>query len=139
MSRSRAVRFGFSTAFRRPALFAAELAWRWAFGAAAVLLIGYSVLLFLSSIPVSDRDLFGLSGMIPGMIQSSLAHIFNGSGPKIVRLLAAAGTGAAGFAIAPCRPVRAALSQDLTSQAARRYLPRRRHNASINGRCRFVC
>jgi hypothetical protein len=89
MSRSRAVRSGFSTAFRRPAIFAAELAWRWAFGAAAILLISYSVLLFLASIPVSDRDLFGLSGLIPGMIPSALAHIFNGSGPKIVRLLAA--------------------------------------------------
>jgi hypothetical protein len=89
MSRSRSVRSGFSTAFRRPAVFAAELAWRWAFGAAAILLVSYSVLLFLTSIPVSDRDLFGLSGMIPGTVRSSLAHIFSGSGPKIVRLLAA--------------------------------------------------
>jgi hypothetical protein len=89
MSRSRAVRSGFSIAFHRPAVFAAELAWRWAFGAAAILLISYSVLLFLASIPVSDRDLLGLSGVIPGMIPSALAHIFNGSGPKIVRLLCA--------------------------------------------------
>jgi hypothetical protein len=89
MSRSRAVRSGISTAFRRPAVFAAELAWRWAFGAAALLLITYSVLLFLASVPVSDRDLIALSGVIPGMVPSALAHIFNGSGPKIVRLLAA--------------------------------------------------
>ncbi|MCU1311570.1 MAG: hypothetical protein JWO20_2695 [Candidatus Angelobacter sp.] len=89
MSRSRAVRSGLSAAFRRPAVFAAEVAWRWAFGAAALLLISYSVLLFMSSIPVSDRDLFGLSGVIPGMLPSALAHIFNGSGPKILRLLAA--------------------------------------------------
>jgi hypothetical protein len=89
MSRSRAVRSGFSTIFHHPALFAAELAWRWAFGAAALLLIGYSVLLFMSSIPVSDPDLFGPSGVIPGTVRSSLAHIFSGSGPKIVRLLAA--------------------------------------------------
>jgi hypothetical protein len=89
MSRSRAVRSGFSAVFSRPSVFAAELAWRWTFGAAALLLIGYSVLLFLSSIPISERDLFYLSGVIPGMVPSALAHIFNGAGPKTMRLLAA--------------------------------------------------
>jgi hypothetical protein len=89
MSRSQAVRSGFSVVFRRPALFAAELAWRWTFGTAALLLTAYSILLFLASTPVSDRDLFGLSGIIPGTARAALAHIFSGSGPMIVRLLAA--------------------------------------------------
>jgi hypothetical protein len=87
MSKSHAVRYGFSAVFRRPLVFAAELAWRCTFGAAAFLLVAYSVLLFLHSLPVSDADLFGLSGIIPGTYRSALAHIFSGSGPKIARLI----------------------------------------------------
>lgn len=93
MSRSQAVRSGFGAVFRKPAVFLAELAWRWAFGAATLLLLAYSVLLFTSSTSISDRDLFGLSGLIPGTMRSALVHIFSGSGPVLVRLLLAVGGG----------------------------------------------
>jgi hypothetical protein len=86
MAECHAIRAGFSTAFRRPAIFAAELAWRWAFTAAAWLLIAYGVLLFLRSVPVSDADMLGLSGIIPGRVLPTIAHILAGSGPKMVRV-----------------------------------------------------
>ncbi|MCU1287035.1 MAG: hypothetical protein JWO13_3385 [Acidobacteriales bacterium] len=87
MSRSRAVRSGFSAVFLRPWAFAAELAWRWTFGAAALLLLAYGILLFLSSTPVSDRDLMGLAGIIPGSARSAIQHIARGSGPRLLALI----------------------------------------------------
>jgi hypothetical protein len=86
MSRSHAVRNGFGAVFREPGLFAAELAWRWTFWAAAWLLLAYALLMFLQSLPVSDRDYFGLIGPIPGTAKTALANIFQGSGPKLLRL-----------------------------------------------------
>src|ERR1043166_3936470 len=86
MAECNAIRTGFSTAFRRPSLFAAELAWRWAFDFAAWLLIAYGILLFLRSVPVSDADMFGLSGIIPGRVGATILHILAGSGPKMVRV-----------------------------------------------------
>jgi hypothetical protein len=86
MSRSRAVRSGFAAIFRDPLVYVAELAWRWTYTIASALLVTYGVLLFLNSLPVSDRDLFGLSGVVPALYAEALAHIFKGSGPKMVRL-----------------------------------------------------
>src|SRR4051794_15628694 len=93
MSRSRAVRSGFTNIFRNPAVFLVELAWRWAYGAPALLLIAYSALLFLKLTPISDRDLFGLSGIIPGTAHAALSHIFSNSGPLLIRLIIALAVG----------------------------------------------
>src|SRR5260221_3155391 len=86
MAECRAVSAGFSAAFRRPAIFAAEIAWRWAFTVAAWLLVVYGVLLFLKSVPVTDADMFGLSGIIPGRVGATILHILSGSGPKMFRV-----------------------------------------------------
>jgi hypothetical protein len=86
MSRSKAVRTGFATLFRDPAIFAAELAWRWTFGIAALLLIAYALLIFLQSLTVSDRDYFGLLGIFPGTVRAALENIFHGSGPRMLRV-----------------------------------------------------
>ncbi len=86
MSKSHAVREGFAAIFRDPLVYIAELAWRWTYTLAAGLVVTYGVLLFLNSLPVSDRDLFGLSGIVPGLYGAALANIFKGSGPKMVRL-----------------------------------------------------
>lgn len=88
-SECRPVTAGFSAAFRRPAVWLAEIAWRWAFAVSAWLIIAYGVLLFLGSIPVSDADMFGLSGVIPSRVIPTIIHIFAGSGPKMVRLAVA--------------------------------------------------
>src|SRR3954471_21325540 len=89
MATCQPIRAGFSVAFKRPAVFAAEIAWRWAFTFASWLLIIYGVLLFLRSVPVSNADMFGLSGIIPGSIGPAIMHILTGSGPKMVRLAVA--------------------------------------------------
>lgn len=86
MSKSHAVREGFAAIFRDPLVYLAELAWRWTYTIAAGLVVTYGLLLFLNSLPVSDRDLFGLSGIVPGLYGAALANIFKGSGPKMVRL-----------------------------------------------------
>jgi hypothetical protein len=86
MSRSNAVRAGFTSIFRDPAVFAAELAWRWAFAITAWLLIAYALLMFLQSLTVTDSDYLGLLGIFPGTIRAALESIFHGSGPKLVRL-----------------------------------------------------
>lgn len=87
MSKSHAIREGFTSIFRDPLIYLAELAWRWTYGIAAALLTVYAVLMFLHSLPVSDRDLFGLSGILPWLYTEALANIFKGSGPKMVRIL----------------------------------------------------
>ena len=86
MSRSKAVRTGFASIFRDPLVFAGELAWRWTFAIAAWLLVAYALLMFLQSLTVTDRDYFGLLGIIPGTLRAALEHIFHGSGPKLVRI-----------------------------------------------------
>src|SRR4051812_16860651 len=86
MSRSKAVRTGFTAIFREPAIFAAELAWRWTFSVAALLVLIYALLMFLQSLAVTDSDYFGLIGFIPGTAASALANIFHGSGPKMLRV-----------------------------------------------------
>ncbi len=50
------VRSGFRAVTRQPALFFAELAWRWAFGAAAWTLVFLSIHSFLASITVSEAE-----------------------------------------------------------------------------------
>jgi len=86
MSRSRAIRSGATAIIRQPLVMLAELAWRWTLATALLVLGAYSVLLFLHSLPVTDRDMFGLSGVIPALFWQTLAHIFSGSGPKMVRI-----------------------------------------------------
>lgn len=86
MSRSGALSHGFKRVWNDPLLFCAELAWRWTFTFAVLILSGYAILLFLNSLPVSNKDLFRLSGILPGLYLDALASIFRGSGPKIVRL-----------------------------------------------------
>jgi hypothetical protein len=87
MSQSRAIRSGASAIFRQPLVMLAELAWRWTLSTAVLVLGAYSLLLFLHSLPVTDRDMFGLSGVIPSLFWQTVAHIFSGSGPKMLRIV----------------------------------------------------
>lgn len=86
MTRSGLVRAGFSSTFRRPAVIAAEIAWRWSFGAAAGALVTVAVLRFLASITVTDGDLLALRSRIPQLMADAILHIFEGSGPRLLRL-----------------------------------------------------
>lgn len=95
MSRSRAMRSAFSVIFREPVIYLSELVWRLAFTAAAALVVFYALLAYLDSLPVSNLDLFGLAGVVPGTAGLALKHIFRGSGPTLVRAVLAAIVGCA--------------------------------------------
>jgi hypothetical protein len=76
---------GFRAMFRHPAVGFGEIAWRWSFGGAAVLLACFGSLEYLDTLPVSSGDLFLLNTRHPFLVSQALAHIFGGSGPRAAR------------------------------------------------------
>lgn len=86
MTRSGLVRAGLASTFRRPAVIAAEIAWRWSFGAAAGALVTVAVLRFLATLTVTDGDLLALRSRISQLMADAILHIFEGSGPRLLRL-----------------------------------------------------
>lgn len=81
MSQLRAVRTGLKAMFHQPALVLCETVWRWLFASCSLILAFYAVALYLRSLPVSNADLFGLSGILPPLFWPSVRHIFSGSAP----------------------------------------------------------
>jgi len=75
---------GFRATATRPAVIAAEILWRWSFGAAACTLIAITLLEFLDSLTVTRNDLLLLSTRQPLLIGRVLAHIFGGSAPRLL-------------------------------------------------------
>lgn len=112
MSQSRAMRSAFSTVFRQPAIYFAELVWRSTFAVTSLLLAFYGLIGFLDSREVTDMDLFGLFGFIPGTGKAALTHIFQGSGPVLVRT-----TVAVAFGIGLLWMVLATVGQSVTFSA----------------------
>src|SRR5258707_1815445 len=70
---------GFRTAFRRPSLTLAEIAWRWTVGAVASTLFLFSVIEYLDSLTVTPADAALLRTRQPLLIGKAVAHIFRGS------------------------------------------------------------
>jgi hypothetical protein len=70
---------GFAALWHEPALFAAELTWRWCFGLAAWGLVIISGVLFLDSLKISPSDEFLLSTLQPRLLRGAVQHIFRGS------------------------------------------------------------
>jgi hypothetical protein len=70
---------GFAALWHEPALFAAELTWRWCFGLAAWGLAIISAALFLDSLKISSGDQFLLSTLQPRLLSEALRHIVRGS------------------------------------------------------------
>ncbi len=75
---------GFRAILRRPSFGLAEIAWRWSFGLAAGLLLVFSFLEYLDTLPVTRGSLFLLRTRQPVLISRALAHIFRGSGLRVV-------------------------------------------------------
>src|SRR5216684_4468161 len=75
---------GFRAIFRRPSFGLAEIAWRWSFGVAAGLLLTFSFLEYLDTLPVTRGELFLLRTHHPVLISQAIAHIFRGSAPRVV-------------------------------------------------------
>jgi hypothetical protein len=79
---------GFRVMFREPALGMAEIAWRWSLGAAASLLLSFAFLQYLDTLPVTNADLLFLRSRQPFLISQAIAHIFRGSGLRLVMVMA---------------------------------------------------
>jgi hypothetical protein len=86
MTQESPTRYGFRAVWREPGLMFAELAWRWAWGAATLLAVWFAAREFLASLDVSRRDEFQLGSGSPQLVADAILHIFQGSGPTMVRL-----------------------------------------------------
>jgi hypothetical protein len=75
---------GFRILFSRPSFGLAEIAWRWSFGAAASLLLGFSFFEYLDTLPVSRGDLLLLRTAQPLLISQAVQHIFRGSAVRVI-------------------------------------------------------
>src|SRR5712692_2316973 len=75
---------GFRAIFRQPSFGLAEIAWRWSFGVAAGLLLTFSFLEYLDTLPVTRGELFLLRTHHPILISQAITHIFRGSAPRVV-------------------------------------------------------
>src|SRR6476469_959897 len=75
---------GFQAMFRRPSLGLAEIACRWSVGLATALLLFFSFVEYLDTLPVTAADLFLLRSRQPVLISRAIVHIFSGSAPRLV-------------------------------------------------------
>jgi hypothetical protein len=75
---------GFRTMFSRPSFGLAEIAWRWSFGAATGLLLTFSFVEYLDTLPVTNSDLLLLRTSEPVLIFRAVLHIFHGSTLRVV-------------------------------------------------------
>jgi hypothetical protein len=89
MSQSRAMRSAFGMVFRQPAIYLAEFVWRTTFAITVAMLAFYALIGYFDSMEVTEMDLYGLTGVVPGTARAALAHIFQGSGPMLVRMAVA--------------------------------------------------
>jgi hypothetical protein len=80
------VRYGFRTVARAPDLAVAEIAWRWAWGAASLAIAWFAAHEFLRSLLVSGWDRFRLESGNPQLIAAAIVAIFGDSGPTLLRL-----------------------------------------------------
>jgi len=78
---------GFRMMFSRPALGLAEIAWRWTFGAVAILSFTFLTVEYFRTLPISAGDIFLLRTRHPLLITQAVAHIFRGSGVRLVRAI----------------------------------------------------
>jgi hypothetical protein len=79
---------GFRVMFQEPALGMAEIAWRWSLGTAACLLLTFAFLQYLDSFPITATDMLFLRSRQPFLISKAIAHIFRGSGLRLVMIMA---------------------------------------------------
>jgi len=72
---------------RRPSFGMAEIAWRWSFGLACWVLLAFSFFEYLRTLAVTRGDLLLLRSRHPVLISRAIAHIFGGSGFRVVQTI----------------------------------------------------
>ncbi len=87
MSSPTPVRDGLRTIWRQPSIFFAELAARWSWGGAALLLVGLALFEYLHTLIVTPTDMFLLRLKHPLAVSRALADIFRGSWPRVLHTL----------------------------------------------------
>jgi hypothetical protein len=75
---------GFRVLFRLPSLGLAEIAWRWALGAAFLASFSFAILQYLNSLPVTAADLLMLRTRHPLIVSRAIAHILAGSASRFL-------------------------------------------------------
>jgi hypothetical protein len=75
---------GFRILFRMPSLGLAEIAWRWALGAAFMASFTFAILQYLNSLPVTAGDLLMLRTRHPVIVSRAIAHILAGSASRFL-------------------------------------------------------
>jgi len=75
---------GFRALLRRPSFGLAEMAWRWSFGAAAGLLLGFAGFEYLDTLPVGRSDMLLLRTAQPTLVARAFNHIFRGSSFRLI-------------------------------------------------------
>ena len=84
MSNRSATIEGLRVVFRNPSFGLAEIAWRWAFGGAAWVLLLLGVLEYLHTLPVTTGEMILLRTGHPPLISRALHHIFAGSAARMM-------------------------------------------------------
>jgi hypothetical protein len=77
---------GLQTVLHRPSLVLAEIAWRWTFGIAVVVLLMFSTVEFLDTLPVGRGESLLLRSGRPLLTFRALQHILGGSLPRVAAL-----------------------------------------------------
>src|SRR5579871_4997289 len=113
---------GFRAMFRRPAVPAAEIMWRWSFGAGAFFLLAFGFLLYLDTLPVSNVDRLLLRTGHPLLVSHALSHILEGSALRFVMATIVLFSALAVFWVLLC-----ALGRGATLQSLLDYVRGRSH------------
>jgi hypothetical protein len=82
------IRDAFATVRRTFSLVGAEIAWRWAFGAAVWVLIFLACFTWLDALPVTKTDELLLGSGSPPLMGRAIDHIFHGSAAILIRAFA---------------------------------------------------
>ncbi len=77
------MRYGIRRAARDPAVVLAEIGWRWAFGAAAVAIVAYTLGRLLATTHLSDAHWFALRSRTPLLMADALTHILRDAWPRL--------------------------------------------------------
>src|SRR4051812_37938836 len=88
MPRADAINEGFRAVVRMPSLLLAELAWRWSFGLAAIVLIGIGLREVQHAVTISPTDEMLLGTMQPMLMGEAWAHIMRQAMPLMWRVAA---------------------------------------------------